>query len=44
MSLLWVKTYLYKYVEEIKAVEEYEKFKMFMICYLIGDKLFVLLL
>nr|4W8F_A Chain A, Dynein heavy chain lysozyme chimera [synthetic construct]4W8F_B Chain B, Dynein heavy chain lysozyme chimera [synthetic construct]7MI1_A Chain A, Chimera protein of Dynein and Endolysin [synthetic construct]7MI3_A Chain A, Fusion protein of Dynein and Endolysin [synthetic construct]7MI6_A Chain A, Fusion protein of Dynein and Endolysin [synthetic construct]7MI8_A Chain A, Fusion protein of Dynein and Endolysin [synthetic construct] len=39
MSLSWVKTYLHKHVEETKAAEEHEKFKMFMTCHLTGDKL-----
>ncbi|EJS42865.1 dyn1p [Saccharomyces arboricola H-6] len=39
MSMSWVKTYLYKHIEETQATDEQDKFKLFIACHLSGEKL-----
>ncbi|CAI4046659.1 hypothetical protein SUVZ_11G2640 [Saccharomyces uvarum] len=39
MSMSWVKTYLYKNIEETQTTDEQETFKVFMACHLSGEKL-----
>ncbi|CAI4045250.1 hypothetical protein SKDZ_11G2570 [Saccharomyces kudriavzevii ZP591] len=39
MSMSWVKTYLYKHIEETRVKEEQETFKMFMACHLSAERL-----